>query len=88
MKAISQSRPVQITTPITNTKKLNDYIMKPLKAGFLGFATILMILFFLNLLSYVIGMNERFGMDVMDMMLAGVGFFLQLTGTLLKSFVR
>lgn len=88
MKTITQSSPVQITTSIPEIKKLNEHLIKPLKAGFLGFATILMIIFFINLLSYIIGTNEKFGMDVLDLLLAGVGFFLQLTGTLLKSFIR
>ena len=88
MKTLAHSNPTQISTSILGSSKLTNHLIKPLKAGFLGFATILMILFFINLFSYVIGTNEKFGMDVLDLLLAGVGFFLQLTGTLLKSFVR
>ena len=88
MKTIAQSSQIQITTSIPEIRKINEHLFKPLKAGFLGFITILMIIFFINLLSYVIGTNEKFGMDVLDLLLAGVGFFLQLTGTLLKSFVK
>ena len=88
MKTIAHSNPTQISTSILSSRKLANHLIKPLKAGFLGFATILMILFFINLFSYVIGTNEKFGMDLIDLLLAGVGFFLQLTGTLLKSFVR
>ena len=77
MKTITQSSQIQITASIPEIRKINEHLFKPLKAGF-----------FINLLSYVIGTNEKFGMDVLDLLLAGVGFFLQLTGTLLKSFVR
>jgi hypothetical protein len=88
MKTITQSNQVQITASLPEIRKINEHLLKPLKAGFLGFTTILMIIFFINLFSYIIGTNEKFGMDVLDLLLAGVGFFLQSAGALLKSFVR
>lgn len=88
MKTLAQSNPVQVSTSILGSRKLTNHLIKPLKAGFLGFATIMMIIFFINIFSYVIGSNEKFGLDILDLLLAGVGFFLQLTGTLLKSFVK
>jgi hypothetical protein len=88
MKTLVQSNPAQITTSILGSRKLTNHIIKPLKSGFLGFTTIMMIIFFINLISYMIGSNEKFGLDVLDLLLAGVGFFLQMTSTLLKSFIR
>ncbi len=88
MKTLTHTGPVQITSTVPAYKKINNYLVKPIKAGFLGFASILMIIFFINLLSYVLGSTEKFGMDYLDLLLAGVGFFLQMTGALLKSFVR
>ena len=88
MKTLTHSNPIQITTSIPKFAKVNMYILKPLKAGFIGFATILMILFFINLFSYISGSAEKFGMDHLDLLLAGAGFLLQTAGTLLKSFIR
>lgn len=88
MKTITETNSVQIATSIPNFSKLNTILIKPLKAGFLGFATIMMLLFFINLLSFVVGSNEKFGLDIIDLLLAGVGFVLQTTGTMLKSFAR
>ena len=88
MKTLAETNSVQITTSIPNFSKLNSILIKPLKAGFLGFATIMMLLFFINLLSFVVGSSEKFGLDLIDLLLAGVGFALQTAGTLLKSFAR
>lgn len=88
MKTLTHTGPVQITSAVPAYKKINNYLVKPIKAGFLGFAAILMIIFFINLLSYVMGSTEKFGMDYLDLLLAGVGFFLQMTSALLKSFTR
>ena len=88
MKTLTHSNPIQITTSIPRFVKVNMYILKPLKAGFIGFATILMILFFINLFSYISGSAEKFGMDYLDLLLAAAGFFLQTSSTLLKSFIR
>ncbi len=88
MKTITHSSPIRIATPISGFKKLNDYLVKPLKAGFLGFTTILMIIFFINLLSLITGANKQFTMDYLDMLLAGVGFLLQMIGSVLKNFIR
>ena len=88
MKTLVQSNPAQVSTSILGSRKLTNYLIQPLKAGFLGFSTVLLVIFFINLLSFVIGTNEKFGLDVLDLLLAGVGFFLQMTGTLLRSFSR
>lgn len=88
MKIAIKSNPVYNSTIIPDYKKLNNHLVKPLKSGFLGFTTILMIIIILNLLSFVIGSNEQFRIDFLDFQLAGVGFLLQMTGTSLKSFIK
>jgi hypothetical protein len=76
------------TTSIPGFKKLNDHLFNPLIAGFLGFTTILVIIFFTNLLSFFIGSDEKFGIDYLDFLLAGGGFFSQMMSTLFKSLVK
>ena len=88
MKIITQSSPVQNTTSIPDYRKLNNHLIKPLKAGFWGFTTILMIIFFMNLIFTIIGASEKFGMDILDLLLAGVGFVLQMTSTIIKNLIR
>ena len=88
METIKQSSPIQNATSTPNYGKLNNHIIRPLKAGFWGFTTILMIILFLNLISFVIGSNEKFGMDSLDLQLAGVGFVLQVTRSSLKNFIN
>jgi len=87
MKIIRHSTPVQITVSVPGFRIINDHVMKSLKAGFSGSATILLIIFFIKLLSYIIS-NEEFRMDFLDLFLAGLGFFLQMTGTLLKCLTK
>jgi len=86
MKTIAHSDQVQTSTSILGSRKLADNLIKPLKAGFLGFVTILMVIFFINLLSFIVGTNQKFGLDILDLLLAGLGFFLQSVATLLKNF--
>jgi hypothetical protein len=88
MKTLVQMIPVSIITSVSGFRRLNDRFVEPLKAGFLGFAIILLIIFFINLLSYLTGSNEKFGMDFLDLLLAGLGFLLQMTGAILKNFVK
>ncbi len=49
METIKQSSPIQNAVSTPNYGKLNNHLIKPLKAGFWGFTTILMIILFLNL---------------------------------------
>jgi hypothetical protein len=88
MKTKTQSNSVKNTTAIPNYRKLNNHLVKPLKSGFFGFTIILMIIIIINLLSFLIGSKEKFGLDFIDFQLAGVGFVLQVTGTSLKNFIR
>lgn len=88
MKTTIKFNRVFNSTSIPDFKKLNDHLVKPFKSGFLGFTAILMIIIILNLLSFVIGSNDKFGIDFLDFQLAGVGFVLQMTLTIVKSFIR
>lgn len=88
MKTFTESNSLPITIAKFKSVKLNNYLIRPLRAGLLGFTTIIMIIFFINLISYITAASDNFGMDYLDLLLAGVGFFLQLTETFLKSFVR
>ena len=85
MKTIAQSGLVQNTSSIPEQSKLNNNFSKPLKAGFSGFTTILMIIFSMKLIHFIMGYNEKFGMDILDLLLAGIGFVLQMTHTSLKN---
>lgn len=85
---MTQANPVQISTTIDAIKKSNGYIIKSLKAGFRGFTITIMLLFFINLLSYIISSDKTFGMDIIDLFLAGLGFVLQMTSTILKNFAK
>ena len=85
MKIITQSGLVQNTSSIPEQSKFNNYLVKPLKTGFSGFTTILMIIFFMKLIHFILGYNEKFGMDILDLLLAGIGFVLQMTQTSLKN---
>jgi len=38
MKTLTQSNPIQITASVPRFVKLNTYLVRPLKAGFAGFA--------------------------------------------------
>ena len=85
MKIIKQSGLIQNTSSIPEQSKLNNYLVKPLKGGFSGLTTILMIIFFMKLIHFILGYNEKFGMDILDLLLAGIGFVLQMTHTSLKN---
>lgn len=79
---------IQNATSTIKYGKLNNHLIKPFKAGFGGFTTILMIILFLNLIFFVFGSNEKFGMDFLDLQLAGVGFILQVTRSSLENFIN
>jgi len=88
MKSKKQTNPDENTTAILDYRTLNNHLIMPLKAGFFGFTIILIVIFFLNFISFINDSNEKFGMDFLDFQLAGVGFFLQVTNTSLKNFIR
>lgn len=65
---------------------LKKYLIFPIKAGFYGFALVFSIILFLKLLSFLFGINEAFNLDLMDVMLSSVGFFLMFLIYALKNF--
>lgn len=65
---------------------LKKYLIFPIKAGFYGFSLVFFIIFFLKLLSFLFGVNEAFNLDLMDVMLSSVGFFLMFLIYILKNF--
>ena len=65
---------------------LKKYLIFPIKAGFYGFALVFSIILFLKLISFLLGINEVFKLDLMDVMLSSVGFFLMFLIYILKSF--
>ena len=85
MKTITQSNPVQLSTSVSGYGKLNNHLIQPMIAGFLGFSVILVLIFFIDLLSYNIGLNEKSKFDFLDLYLAGIGFVLRFTEVLLRS---
>ena len=88
MDTIKQSSSVQKTVSTPYYGKINSHLIKPLKAGLLGFTAILVIIFFMNLISFIIGSNWKIGVDSLDFQLAGVGFVLQVTRSSLKNFIN
>jgi len=65
---------------------LKKYLIFPIEAGFYGFALVFSIILFLKLLSFLFGINEVFTLDLMDVMLSSVGFFLMFLIYILKNF--
>ena len=65
---------------------LKKYLIFPIKAGFYGFALVFSIILFLKLISFLFGINEVFKLDLMDVMLSSVGFFLMFLIYILKNF--
>jgi len=65
---------------------LKKYLIFPIKAGFYGFALVFSIILFLKLISFLFGINEVFTLDLMDVMLSSVGFFLMFLIYILKNF--
>lgn len=88
MKSISHSSSIRVSSGVSETTKFTQYFIQPIKAGFFGFATVMMIVFFINLLSYVVGSRMAFGLDFIDLLLAATGFILQMLGAILKIFIR
>jgi hypothetical protein len=56
-------------------------------AGFWGFFAILMMIFLIHLFPFVTGAGESFALDMIDFLVAGIGFVLQMTISLFKNFL-
>ncbi len=54
---------------------LKKYFILPLKEGLYGFTLVFAVILLVKLLSFLLGVNETFNFDLMDVMLSSVGFF-------------
>ena len=88
MKTIAQTNQLVIEKKENKYKKLNNHFVKPTQAGLRGFVTILLLIFFIHLVSYVLGNNKKLGLDFIDLQLAGMGFLLQLSKNVIQNLRR
>jgi hypothetical protein len=65
---------------------LKKYLFFPIRAGLYGFTLVFSVILILKLLSFLFGINEAFNLDLMDVMLSSVGFFLMFLIYVLKNF--
>lgn len=65
---------------------LKKYIIFPIKAGLYGFTLVFTVILSVKLLSFLLGINEIFSLDLMDVMLSSVGFFFMFLIYILKYF--
>jgi hypothetical protein len=65
---------------------LKKYLIFPIRAGLYGFTLVFSVILVLKLLSFLFGINEAFNLDLMDVMLSSVGFFLMFLIYVLKNF--
>ncbi len=54
---------------------LKKYVLLPLKEGLYGFLIVFGVIVLVKLLSFLLGINESFSFDLMDVLLSAVGFF-------------
>lgn len=54
---------------------LKKYIFFPIKEGLYGFSIVFAVILLVKLLSFLLGLNESFNFDLMDILLSSVGFF-------------
>lgn len=66
---------------------LKKYLLFPIGAGFYGFALVSSVILMLKLLSFLWGFKEAFNLDLMDLMLSSLGFFLMFLIDILKRFL-
>lgn len=69
-----------------NSNYLKKYVLLPLQSGFYGFVLVFVVILSVKLLSFGLGTNDGFSLDLMDIMLASVGFFFMFLIYLLKNF--
>lgn len=65
---------------------LTKYILRPVKSGLYGFTLVFVVILFVKVLSFTLGINTVFYLDLMDVLLASVGFFFMLLIHILKGF--
>lgn len=54
---------------------LKKYVLLPLKEGLYGFIIVFAVIAMVKLLSFLLGINDSFNFDLMDVLLSAVGFF-------------
>ncbi len=54
---------------------LKKYVFNPLRDGFFGFSLVFAVIFLVKLLSFLLGLNDSFNFDLVDVLLSSVGFF-------------
>lgn len=67
---------------------LKEYLLFPIRAGFYGFALVSSVILMLKFLSFLWGFKEAFNLDLMDIMLSSLGFFLMFLIYILKHFQK
>lgn len=65
---------------------LKRYIVRPIKAGIYGFTLVFIVIISVKFLSFWLGINEVFNLDLIDVMLSSVGFFFMSLVYILKNF--
>lgn len=65
---------------------IKKYIVYPLKSGLYGFTLVFSIILIVKLFSFLIGTDEIFNLDLMDVMLSSMGFFFMSLIHILKNF--
>lgn len=71
---------------ISNSGILKNFIFKPIKSGFLGFASFLIVLLITKFISYVIGTIDQFNFELDDLILSSIGFVLLFLIRFLENF--
>lgn len=51
------------------------HIILPIKSGLYGFTLVFLVIIIVKLLSFLLGINEIFNLDFMDVLLSSMGFF-------------
>ena len=64
---------------------LKKYFILPIKAGLYGFTLVFAGILLVKLLSFLLGINEVFNLDLMDVILSSVGFFFMFLIYILKN---
>jgi hypothetical protein len=80
MSGIMNSIPKNNNSRVVENKSqlfqlLKKYVLLPLKEGLYGFIIVFAVIAMVKLLSFLLGINDSFNFDLMDVLLSAVGFF-------------
>jgi hypothetical protein len=67
---------------------LKKYLLFPIEAGCYGFYLVFSVILVSKLICFLLGFNVRFNLDLMDVILSLVGFFLMFLIDILKRFQK